>query len=108
MDRSPHPLVTTPADRPRRAHRPHQVIGRRDFLKLTAGAGVVAFGMAGRGLVLPWVHAGRAAEGEPLVEPAVRASRDGLLDTTLEASIMPVRVAGRTAIMSVYEGALPG
>ena len=38
------------------------VIGRRDLLKLTAGAGVAAFGMTGSGLFLPWIDIGRAAE----------------------------------------------
>ena len=84
------------------------MIGRRHLLKLTAGAGVAAFGMAGRGLFLPWFDIGRAAEGEELIEPEVRASKDGLLDTTLEASVMSVPVAGGTAIMSVYEGTFPG
>ena len=77
-------------------------------MKLTAGAGVAAFGMAGGGLFLPWINTGRAAEGGELIEPEVRASKDGLLDTTLEASVMPVPVAGGTAIMSVYEGTVPG
>jgi FtsP/CotA-like multicopper oxidase with cupredoxin domain len=108
MDQKPQPLITTTRGRTGRGPHPRGVIGRRDLIKLTAGAGVAAFGVAGRGLILPWVHTSRAAEGEPLVEPEVRASRDGLLDTTLTCSIMPVSVAGQTAIMSVYEGALPG
>jgi FtsP/CotA-like multicopper oxidase with cupredoxin domain len=90
------------------AFHPGAMIGRRDLLKLTAGAGVAAFSMAGGGLNLPWINLGRAAEGESLVEPEVRASRDGLLDTTIEAGVMPVPVAGGTAIMSVYDGSLPG
>ena len=84
----------TPEDRTGRSPHPRSVIGRRDLIKLTAGAGVAAVGVAGRGLILPWVSTSRAAEGEPLVEPEVRASRDGLLDTTLEASVMAVPVAG--------------
>ena len=84
------------------------MIGRRDLLKLTAGAGVAAFGMASRGLVLPWINTGRAAEGAELIEPEVRTSQDGLLDTTIEASVMPVPVAGGTAIMAVYDGTIPG
>ncbi len=108
MDRRPHPLIANTGGRTRPGPHPRAVIGRRDLLKLTAGAGVVAFGVAGRGLVLPWVNTGRAAEGAALVEPEVRASRDGLLDTTIEARVMPVRVAGGTAIMSVYDGTIPG
>jgi FtsP/CotA-like multicopper oxidase with cupredoxin domain len=108
MDQRPQPLITNTRGRPERGPHPRAVLGRRDLIKLTAGAGVAAFGVAGRGLLLPWVHISRAAEGEPLVEPEVRASRDGLLDTTLTCSVMSVPVAGGTAIMSVYEGSLPG
>ena len=108
MDRRPHPLIANTRDRTGRSAHPRSLIGRRDLLKLTAGAGVAAFGMAGRGLILPWVHTSRAAEGAPLVEPEVRTSRDGLLDTTLTASVMPVSVAGGTALMRVYEGSFPG
>jgi len=108
MDRQPHPLIANTGSRTRPARHPRAAIGRRDLLKLTAGAGVAAFGVAGRGLVLPWVHTGRAAEGEGLVEPETRASRDGLLDTTLTASVMEVPVAGGTAIMRAYEGSVPG
>ena len=104
----PQPLITNTRDRTGRSSHPRSLIGRRDLIKLTAGAGVAAFGVAGRGLILPWVSTSRAAEGEPLVEPEVRASRDGLLDTTLEASVMAVPVAGGTAIMRVYEGSFPG
>ncbi|HTE18750.1 MAG TPA: twin-arginine translocation signal domain-containing protein, partial [Armatimonadota bacterium] len=86
MDQQPQPLITNTRGRTGRGLHPRAVIGRRDLIKLTAGAGVAAVGVAGRGLILPWVHTSRAAEGEPLVEPEVRASRDGLLDTTLQAS----------------------
>ena len=84
------------------------MFGRRGLFKLTAGAGVAAFGMASSGLVLPMINIGHAAEGAPLVEPEVRTSRDGLLDTTIEASVAKVPVAGGSAIMSVYEGSIPG
>ena len=108
MNRSPHPLVTTHADRTRQAQQRQHVIGRRGLMKLAAGAGVATMGVAGRGLILPWFDFGRAAAAEELIEPEVRTSRDGLLDTTLTCRVMPVPVAGQTAIMSVYEGALPG
>jgi suppressor of ftsI len=108
MDRSPHPLVTTHADRTRQAHQPQHVIARRDLMKLAAGAAAAAIGVAGRGLILPWFDFGRAAAAEELIEPEVRTSRDGLLDTKLELSVMPVPVAGGTPIMSVYEGSFPG
>ena len=108
MARSLHPIVTTHADRKRQDRRPHQLIGRRGLMKLTAGVGVAAFGVAGRGLILPWFDFGRAAAAEELVEPEVRASRDGLLDTTLTCRVQSVPVAGQTAIMNVYEGSAPG
>ena len=87
MDRSPHPIVTTHADRTRQAQQRQHVIGRRGLMKLAAGAGVAAIGVAGRGLILPWFDFGRAAAAEELVEPEVRASRDGLLDTTLTCRV---------------------
>jgi suppressor of ftsI len=108
MDRSPHPHVTTHADHTQRVRQPQSAIGRRGLMKVAAGAGVAAIGVAGRGLILPWFDFGRAAAAEELVEPEVRASRDGLLDTTLEARVMPVPLAGGKPIMNVYEGSLPG
>jgi FtsP/CotA-like multicopper oxidase with cupredoxin domain len=64
--------------------------------------------MAGRGLILPWIDFGRAAAAEELIEPEVRASSNGLLDTTLSCRVMEVPVAGKKAVMCVYEGSLPG
>ena len=77
-------------------------------MTLAAGAGVAAIGTAGRGLFLPWFDISRAAAAEELVEPEVRASQDGLLDTTLTASVMSLPLAGQTATVSVYEGSFPG
>jgi suppressor of ftsI len=108
MDQLPHQIVTTHADRTRQAQQRQHVIGRRGLMKLAAGAGVATMSVAGRGLILPWVDFGRAAAAAELVEPEVRASRDGLLDTTLTCSVQSVPVAGQTAIMNVYEGSAPG
>ena len=108
------PIATSTHDgrmqmRTGRARRAQPVIGRRGLMKLAAGAGVATIGVAGRGLILPWVDFSRAAAAEELVEPEVRASRDGLLDTTLDLrACMSVPLAGQTAIMSVYEGSVPG
>jgi len=77
-------------------------------MTLAAGAGVAAIGTAGRGLFLPWFDISRAAAAEELVEPKVRTSQDGLLDTTLTASVMPLPLAGQTTTVSVYEGSFPG
>src|SRR5215212_7898378 len=107
MDQLPHHIVTTHTDRTRQTQQRQHVIGRRGLMKLAAGAGVATMGVASRGLILPWVDFGRAAASDELVEPAVRASRDGLLDTTLTCSVQSVPLADRTAIMSVYEGSVP-
>jgi suppressor of ftsI len=108
MDQSSQPIVTAHAARTRQAQQKQHVIGRRGLMKLAAGAGVATIGVAGRGLILPWVDFGRVAAAAEFVEPEVRASRDGLLDTTLTCSVQSVSVAGRTAIMNVYEGSAPG
>src|SRR5215212_12052293 len=107
MDQLPHQIVTAHADRTRQAQQRQHVIGRRGLMKLAAGAGMATIGVSGRGLILPWVDFGRAAASDELVEPEVRASSDGLLDTTLALNVMPVRVADQIPIMSVYEGSLP-
>jgi FtsP/CotA-like multicopper oxidase with cupredoxin domain len=108
MDQSPHSIVTAHADRTRQARQRQHLIGRRGLMKLAAGAGVATMGVAGRGLILPWVDFGRAAAAAELVEPEVRTSRDGLLDTTLTCTVQSVPLAGGTAIMNVYEGSSPG
>jgi suppressor of ftsI len=85
---------------------PRRLVGRRELLRLAAGA--VTVGAVGGGLILPRGFTRRAAAAESLVEPEVRASRDGLLDTTLEASVRSLQVAGQAATMALYEGSLPG
>jgi FtsP/CotA-like multicopper oxidase with cupredoxin domain len=107
MDRSSNPIVTTHATRTLQSQQRQHLIGRRGLMKLAAGTGVAAIGVAGRGLILPWFDFGRAAAAEELVEPEVRSSRDGLLDTTLTCSVESVPIAGQTAIMNVYEGSAP-
>src|SRR3954447_20012294 len=107
MDQLPHHVVTTHADRTRQAQQRRHVIGRRSLMKLAAGAGVATMGVAGRGLILPWVDFGRAAAAAEPAEPEVRVSRDGLLDTTLNCTVQSVPLAGGTAIMNVYEGSAP-
>src|SRR5215212_5684711 len=107
MDQLPHQIVTAHADRTRQAQQRQHLIGRRGLMKIGAGAGVATMGFAGRGLILPWVDFGRAAAAAEFVEPEVRTSRDGLLDTTLNCTVQSVPLADRTAIMSVYEGSVP-
>src|SRR3954453_13795450 len=104
MKRSLPSLNTTRSSRTRHASVLQPVMGRRGLMKLAAGAGVASIGVAGRGLILPWFDFSRAASAEELVEPEIRPSRDGLLDTKLELSVMPVPVAGGKPIMAVYEG----
>jgi suppressor of ftsI len=109
MDVRPRSLSISSPSGDRRAAIAQLVVGRRHLFKLAAaGAGAAALGLAGRGLTVPPYHTALAAASEPLVEPEIRDSRDGLLDTTLEASVMPVRVAEQRAIMSVYERSIPG
>jgi suppressor of ftsI len=107
MERSSQRPNTTRSQRTRRVANPQPVIGRRGLMKLAAGAGVATIGVAGRGLILPWFDFGRAAAATEFVQPEVRASRDGLLDTTLTCRVQSVQVAGQTAIMNVYEGSAP-
>src|SRR3954454_12873142 len=108
MSRSPHPPMRTQSDATGRVRRAQPVIGRRSLMALAAGAGVAAIGTAGRGVFLPWFDISRAAAADELVEPEVRASRVGLLDTTLTARVMSLPLAGQTATVSVYEGSFPG
>ena len=108
MNRSPHPPIRTQSDATGRVRRAQPVIGRRSLMTLAAGAGVAAIGTAGRGMFLPWFDISRAAAAVELVEPEVRASRDGLLDTVLTARVMSLPLAGQTATVSVYESSFPG
>src|SRR4051794_11702708 len=82
------------------------IITRRAALA-SGGAGLAMLGLAAYlpGTRGSWqANLARAAEGEPLREPAVRLATNGLLDTTLEARTDPqVTVGGMT-----YEGQLPG
>ena len=107
MDQLPHPIVTAHADRTRQAQQRQHVIGRRGLMKLAAGAGVATMSVAGRGLILPWVDFGRAAAAAELVEPEVRASRDGLLDTTLTCSVQSVPLAGQHGDHECLRGLRP-
>ena len=108
MNQPPRQIVRTQAERTGLAQQQQHLIGRRALMKLAAGAGVATMGFAGRGLILPGVDFGRAAASEALVEPEVRTSKDGLLETTLTCRVQSVPLAGGTAIMSVYEGSSPG
>ena len=48
------------------------------------------------------------AQGPAFIEPPVRSSANLLLDTTLEAKVSPVVIAGQTVLTGVYEGTFPG
>src|SRR6476620_4165825 len=85
---------------------PRRLVDRRDLLRLAAGA--LTVGAVGGGIILPRGFTRRASAAETLVEPEVRASRDGLLDTRLEASARQLQVAGQAVTMALYEGSLPG
>jgi FtsP/CotA-like multicopper oxidase with cupredoxin domain len=108
MTRSPDPLGTTFCNGAQPTRPRQREIGRRTLMKIAAGAGVTAVGFGGHGLITPWLALSRSAEAAPLVEPNVRSSQNGLLDTTLEGRVQPVPVGGRTVTTSVYEGSFPG
>jgi suppressor of ftsI len=78
---------------------------RRGFITLAAGmlAGAVAFGR------WPARVSGGTAGGvsDTLREPPVRTSSNGLLQTSLEASVVPHEIGGRTALSNVYERMFP-
>ena len=46
--------------------------------------------------------------GMPFAEPPVRASRNGVLDTTLTARLAPVRIGDRVATSTAFDGAFTG
>ena len=46
--------------------------------------------------------------GQPLVEPEVRQSVNGVLETTLEPKLTQTTVAGQTVTAMVYDGLYPG
>jgi len=81
----------------------------------TAGAAVAALSASG----LEWLRADarqatppgqpalKFAAGEDLVEPPVRSSKNGRLDTTLTARVGPTTVAGQPVTAWVYEGSFP-
>jgi suppressor of ftsI len=91
-----------------------RTIARRNARRFTrraamaaGGTGLAMLGLAAR-LPGAWGSLGlgqaRAAEGEPLHEPEVRLSANGLLETTLEARPDPQVILGGMT----YEGELPG
>ena len=47
-------------------------------------------------------------QGQDLVEPEVRQSKDGLLETTLAASMGPTTVAGMPVTALNFDGLMPG
>jgi len=51
---------------------------------------------------------GGGGDGGTFVEPEVRTSENGVLETTLEAKLSPVTVAGVAGERYVYEGQYPG
>lgn len=108
MERSAHQHDTAGAARTRRVAGSQPEIGRRNLMKLAAGAGMAAIGVAGRGLFLPWFDFSRAAAAEELAQPEVRSSQQGLLDTSLTCRVKSVPLAGKTPIMAMYESSVPG
>lgn len=92
-----------------------QPLSRREALQfgLLGGLGV-AIGTVGLSQTgLPWLTpsngAGPAGQGgEPLVEPRVLRSRDGVLTVDLTAARREATIAGRRSRVLTYNGTLPG
>ncbi len=85
-----------------------QPIDRRTALTL-GGLGLLGTAVGGGGLY--WMGSTTtldAVTGEPLQEPGVMASRDGLLSVQLEAATGTHQIAGRSATTLGYNGGLPG
>lgn len=80
---------------------------RRQLLAMAVvGAGATATGGAGL-----WWTADRGLEnggGTDLIEPEVVSSRDGVLETELEAAPARVRIGDRQASVKAFNGSLPG
>jgi len=71
------------------------------------GTGAAASAV-GLGLAFAPVNVRRTLAEDNFFEPEVRASKDGLLDTQLDAAISHTTLNGLPAILSVYEGTYPG
>ena len=76
------------------------------------GAATVAAGLMATGFALAASRGalgGAPVTGQPLLDPPVRASVDGVLRTTLTNSAAAVQIGGRRYVSgAVYEGRLPG
>ncbi len=83
-------------------------LSRRNLLTASAGVAAGAGLLFSRsGLRLTGVHGAQDAV-DTLVEPAVRSSANGLLDTALHCATSAVTVGGKPASLTVYEGTYPG
>ena len=80
-------------------------LSRRRFLGLGAGAAGLALVP---GLAIPALGPRRVLAAETLVEPPVRMSDQGLLETTLTAQHGPAWLNGSPAQLTVYDGSYPG
>lgn len=82
----------------------NRAVSRRSLIRLSAG--LVSAAIAG-GLLRPQPGA-RAANAEPLSEPELRSSDNGLLQTSLDARVIRHSIAGVPAVTPIYEGTFPG
>jgi FtsP/CotA-like multicopper oxidase with cupredoxin domain len=92
---------------PRR--RPARRITRRGFLALSAGAATAGLTLARLPAIARALPSRLSADstGDTLIEPPVRASKDGLLQTGLQAKVVQHQMAGQTITSNVYEGMFP-
>lgn len=108
-------------DQPSRPRIMHRRLTRRSALATFGAAGLAATAATGAGLKLLTAGAQQATPaaspaagpalrfvtGEDLKNPPVRASKNGVLDTTLTAKVGPTTVAGQPVTAWVYEGSFP-
>jgi suppressor of ftsI len=92
-----------------RGQPPVRRITRRTLLALAAGAATASLGLA-RLTAMAHVLPNRLSAdsvGDTLVEPPVRASKDGLLQTGIQAKVVPHQHADQIITSNVYEGMFP-
>ena len=82
-----------------------QGLSRRSFLGLGAA---VATGAVIGDLSWPGRLATALAAGEPLIEPSIVKSHNGVLKLTLEEKITPVNLGGQLRNVWTYNGSFPG
>src|SRR5436305_1508903 len=84
------------------------VIGSGAAVPSTAAGGIPGLLAGAAAATLPPRLSRAGGGGMPFAEPPVRASRNGLLDTTITARLGPVRIGDRIATSMAFDGAFTG